>query len=310
MQRAFAGCTTLIAAGLPGGGTAAQPYAASRSLLREGAPSSTAEGAALARAVHQVIDLPRVFDDPYALPILGPLAAGRLQSAIDRGGAGMRASIVMRSRYAEDRLAAAVARGVRQYVLLGAGLDTFSCRNPHAAAGLRVFEVDHPATQRAKRERLARAGLTPVAGTTFVPVDFETDSPRTALTAAGLRFDQPVFFSLLGVVIYLTHEATMETMRLVAGCAPGSGIAFSFSVPDDLLNDPQRASRRRAMDRLAAVGEPWINFYPPDRLAGALLGLGFATAEPFSPADANRTYFAGRTDNLRIATGYMMSARV
>jgi len=310
MQRALAGSATLAAAGLPGIGSAAQFEVAPRSLLREGVPSSTAEGAALARAVHQVIDVPRVFDDPYALPILGPLAAGRLQAAIDRGGAGMRASIVMRSRYAEDHLASAVARGVRQYVLLGAGLDTFSCRNPHAAAGLRVFEVDHPATQRAKRERLARAGLAPVAGTTFVPVDFETDQPRTALAAAGLRFDQPVFFSLLGVVIYLTHEATMETMRLVAGCAPGSEIAFSFSVPEDLLTEPQRASRRRAMERLAGAGEPWINFYHPGRLAAALRELGFASAEPFSPADANRTYFAGRTDNLRIATAYMMSARV
>ena len=216
----------------------------------------------------------------------------------------------MRSRYAEDRLAAAVARGVRQYVILGAGLDTFAFRNPHARLGLRVFEVDHPATQRFKRERVETAGIALPAETTFVPVNFETQTLPQQLLMAGFRFDQPAFFSLLGVVIYLTDAAVMETMRAVASCAAGSEIAFSCSVTDDLLTEGQLASRQNSMARLAALGEPWITFYDPSMLAAALLDQGFSTAEVLAPSDANRIYFADRMDGLRISSGHMMSARV
>ena len=283
---------------------------ASANIVATGQPSATAFGAALSRAVHQIVDYPRIFDDPLALEILGPLAPGVLQRAVDTQSRGLRASIAMRSRYAEDRLAAAVARGVRQYVLLGAGLDTFAYRNPHAEAGLRVYEVDHPATQRAKRERLAGAGIGMPPSTTFVPIDFETQTIPAQLRAAGFRFDRPAFFSMLGVVIYLTDDAVMETMRVAASCAAGTEIVFSFSVPDALLTEAQQRGRARAMAQVAKLGEPWITFYEPSRLARELRGRGFSNAELFAPEDANRTYFADRIDGLRIATAYMMAARV
>ena len=310
-------------------------------------PSATARRAAVIRAVHQVIDAPLVFADPLAVRMVAPVAPAELRSALD-GSPGLRADVVLRSRFAEDRLADAVRRGVRQYVNLGAGLDTFACRNPHQAKGLRVFEVDHPATQAFKRQQLKAAGIPVPAVTRFVPVDFETQSLRSELRRAGLRFDRPAFFAMLGVVIYLTREATMETMRVVAGCARGTQIAFSYSVPEEmlgvviylthdavmetmgvvarcargtqiafsysvpdaLLSEAAREARRRAMERVAALGEPWITFYEPEELAARLRVLGFREARSLAPEEANRRYFAGRADALRMHTGHMMLATV
>jgi methyltransferase (TIGR00027 family) len=259
--------------------------------------------------VHQIVDYPRVLDDPLALPIVQ--ADAWLQTAIDRQSRGMRASIVMRSRYAEDRLVAAVARGVTQYVVLGAGLDTYAYRNPFAHAGLKVFEVDHPATQRWKRERLDSIGVQVPHPLTFVPIDFETQRLPDQLARAGFRSYRPAFFSLLGVVIYLSKPAAMETMRVVAACAPQSEVVFSFSVPDSMLSEPQRAARSRSMAQVAAAGEPWLSFFEPEALAAELRTLGFGTTELFSSDDANRAYFAARSDGLRmIGPGYMMAATV
>lgn len=300
----------LAAIGLAGGSSRAPAGEAPTAVLAAGQPSRTARSAALSRAVHQIVDHPWVFEDPHALSILGPLAPGELQASIDRGSRAMRASIALRSRYAEDCLAAAVARGTRQYVLLGAGLDTFACRNPHTQAGLAVFEVDHPASQADKRLRLAQADLVPGPGTTFVSIDFETQTLRERLAAAGLRFDLPAFFSMLGVTIYISDEAVMGTLRTIASCAPGSEVVFSFSVPDERLGDAERVRRRRTMAAMAAAGEPWITFYDPDVLADRLTGERFAAAEVLRPAEANRRYFGGRRDGLAIADAHIMLARV
>jgi methyltransferase (TIGR00027 family) len=299
-----------IAASLRLNAAWAQTRASAARRMETGEPSATARGAALSRAVHQIVDYPRVLEDPHAIPILGPLQQGELQQAVDRRSRALRASIVMRSRYAEDRLAAAVTRGVRQYVVLGAGLDTFAYRNPHARLGLRVFEVDHPATQRFKRQRLGNARITVPPETTFVPIDFETQTLSEALANAGFRFEQPAFFSMLGVVIYLTDDAFMQTLNVIAACASATEIVFSFSVPDDLLTDTQQTGRARSMAQLAALGEPWISFYEPSTLAERLRARGFSAAEVFAPQDANRTYFAGRIDGLRVGTEHMMSAYV
>ena len=287
----------------------ARDVAAAQSRMESGQPSATARSAAMARALHQLIDSPRVLHDPFAVPIVAPATAAELRSALDMSAA-LRASIVMRSRYAEDELATAVSRGVRQYVLLGAGLDTFALRNPHSSRRLRTFEVDHPATQRGKRDRLAAAGLRLGPGASFVPVDFETQSLAGELGKAGFRRDQPAFFSMLGVVIYLSDAAVMDTMRTIAGGAKGSEVVFSFSAPDDQLGEAELASRRRSMKRLEAIGEPWLTFYDPPALERRLRGLGFSHTALLSPAQANGRYFAARTDGLRIASGYMMSARV
>lgn len=306
-------CAAVWALGVAGGGvsrTFARESPALPSLLAAGVPSRTVRAAALNRAVHQIVDHPRIFDDPYALPVLGPLVTGELQAAIDRGSRAMRVAIVMRSRYAEDCLAAAVAGGTRQYVVLGAGLDTFACRNPHVDAGLSVFEVDHPATQTDKRLRLAQARIAPRAGTTFVPIDVETQGLRAALAAAGFRFDRRAFFSMLGVTIYVSEQGGMETLRVAASCPAGSEVAFSFSLPDWMLGDAALARRRRTMAALAGLGEPWITFHDPDELARRLLEQGYATAELLRPAEANRRYFGGRTDGLAVVDAHMMLARV
>jgi methyltransferase (TIGR00027 family) len=279
-------------------------------LLTTGVPSRTARGAALHRAVHQIVDHPRVFDDPHAVRILEPFAPGELQSLVDRRGRGMRASIVLRSRYTEDCLAEAVARGTRQYVVLGAGFDTFACRNPHLAAGLQVYEVDHPATQADKRRRIQAAGLAPRAGTHFVPIDFERQTLSEALPRAGFRFERPAFFSMLGVSIYISDAAVMATLRTVAACVPGSEISMSFSIPDALLNPAARAYRQRSIAAMAAAGEPWTTFYDPDELTVRLLQAGFASAQPLRPPEANRRYFVGRNDGLAVADAHMMLARV
>ena len=279
--------------------------------MAAGAPSTTAQSAALHRAVHQIVDHPRLLEDPWAIPIVGREGGDALQALIDRRAHAMRASIVMRSRYAEDRLAAAVARGVRQYVVLGAGLDTFAYRNPHTALGLHVFEVDHPATQAWKRQRLKEAAIAAPETVTWVAVDFETQSLAERLRSAGVRFAQPVFFSLLGVVIYLTRPALHATLDVVRSCAPGSELVFSFSLPGELLSPSQQARRERSMAAMAELGEPWIGFYEPTRLAAELRERGFSNAEVLAPADANRIYFAGRSDGLRLAGGgHMMLARV
>src|ERR1700722_14890047 len=173
--------------------------------MQPGEPSYTAMRAAAHRAAHQVIEQGRVFADPLALPVLGGQIEAVFGRELDQPRTrGMRLMIAARSRFGEQSLEAAVARGVRQYVLLGAGLDTFAHRNPFADVGLRVFEVDHPATQGWKRARLAEAGLASPASLTFAPVDFERQTLADGLAAAGFDAAKPPFFAWLGVTVYLT----------------------------------------------------------------------------------------------------------
>jgi len=279
--------------------------------MAQGRPSLTAQGAALLRAVHQVVDVPPVFADPHALRIIGAEAEQSMQANVDRyqSRRTLRAYVALRSRYAEDRVAEAVQRGVRQYVLLGAGLDTFAYRNPHA--GLRVFEIDHPATQAWKKQRLQQAHIVPPDSMTFVPVDFETQTLAEGLRAAGFDFRAPVSLSMLGVAVYLTKPALMETLKFVATLAPGSEIVFSYSVSAELLTDAQRAARAAAARQVAAIGEPWISYYDPPSLAAEVAALGFSAVSNLEPGDANARYFSGRADGLRISGGSrLMTARV
>ena len=187
--------------------------------MNEATPSRTALRVALRRAAHQLYDAPLVFKDPLAVSILGDKYADelrRIPMQPERGFAvGLRSFLVARSRYAEENLARAVDAGMRQYVLLGAGLDTFGCRNPYD--GLRVFEVDHPATQAWKRELLGRSGIPVPESLTFAPVDFEYQTLAKQLAAAGFDFDAPAFFGWLGVVPYLTLEAFRATLAFISG---------------------------------------------------------------------------------------------
>ena len=185
--------------------------------MQTGQPSDTARGAAAYRAIHQTLDGGVIFSDPFAAKILDDETRARLdETAANPSLRPWRLFIAARSRFSEDTLAACVARGVRQVVVLGAGLDTFSLRNPHAGQGVRVFEVDYPATQGWKRERLTQAGLAIPASLTFAPVDFERQSLADGLTAAGFHADRPAFFQWLGVVPYLSRDAVSATLDFIA----------------------------------------------------------------------------------------------
>jgi len=259
--------------------------------MQPGQPSYTAMRAAAHRAAHQVVEQGRVFADPLALPVLGETPEAvfgvELQSAATRG---MRLLIAARSRFAEESLAAAVGRGVRQYVLLGAGLDTFAHRNPFADAGLRVFEVDHPATQGWKRARLAEAGLAAPASLTFAPVDFERQTLAEGLAAAGFDASRPAFFAWLGVVIYLTPEAITETLRFIANLPTGSEVVFDYGVPLSAYPAARRDYHARRDARMAALGEPWITRFDPAEIGAELTALGFDELEDLSPRDIARRF--------------------
>jgi methyltransferase (TIGR00027 family) len=204
----------------------------------------------------------------------------------------MRLYIAARSRIAEDALGAAVARGVRQYVVLGSGLDTFALRNPHTAAGLTVFEVDHPATQAWKRERIAEAGLPTPPALTFTPIDFEHQTLADGLTQAGFDAASPAFFSWLGVVPYLSREAVFATLAFIAG-VPGGEVVLDYGDPPAALPPEQRKAYEQRAARVAALGEPWQTFFHPPDLARDLRALGFSEIEDLGPAEMSARYFGG-----------------
>ena len=218
----------------------------------------------------------------------------------------MRAWLVARNRYAEDKLAEAVSREVQQYVLLGAGLDTFAHRNPHPS--LRVFEVDHPATQRWKRELLATNGLSEPARLQYVPVDFERQSLADELKNGGLDFSAPTVFAWLGVVMYLTHAAFRGTLDFIANFPAGSGVVMDYALPTHLLESPEREARELLAARVDSVGEPFQLFFSPPEMAAEL--VAFKQVEDVDASELNARYFAGRRDQLNLIgrSGHIVSA--
>lgn len=272
--------------------------------MEEGRPSVTAQWAAVLRAAHQLLDDPKILDDPLAISIIGREAESDLRANPHRFGSfpSLRAFIALRSRYAEDELSRAVERGVRQYVILGAGLDTFAYRNPHPYPDFRIFEVDHPATQVWKRSRLAEAGIPNPDSLTFAPTDFERQTLLGGLASYGFKERRPAFFSMLGVVIYLTREAVLETLKSIASLSPGSEIVFDYSIPSHALTDTHRLVRESLARRAAAAGEPWVTYFDPEQLAAELLRIGFKKIEHMTPEAANERYLKGRKDGLRISS--------
>jgi methyltransferase (TIGR00027 family) len=278
--------------------------------MEDSVASKTALRVALRRAAHQIYDTPLVFEDPLAVPILGPAYAEELKRTPIRAdrphSVALRAFLIARSRYAEDRLREAVARGVDQYVLLGAGLDTFAYRNPYA--GLHVFEVDHPATQRWKRDLLAQAGISIPPSLTYAPVDFETQSLAAQLSEAGLDRERPAFFAWLGVVPYLTLPAFRAVIHLIAGQAPGSGVVFDYGQPPSVLPPLEQLEFASLASRVAKAGEPFQLFFTPQEIAAEL--TGFDTIEDLGAAEINHRYFQGRNDQLALrgSGGRLLSA--
>lgn len=276
-------------------------------IVRQGEPSRSALSVASLRAVHQLLDDPLVLPDPIALPLLGASTEAALRDdpfvLNDPMSRGVRGALVARSRFVEDELSRCVAAGVRQYLVLGAGLDTFAYRNPYRDEGLRVFEVDHPGTQGWKRQLLADAGIGVPASLTFVPADLERDDLGSALRQAGFSDDRPACVGWMGVTMYLTTDAVAATLRTVAGFAAGSRLCFDYRVPVTMLNPVERVINDVMEQRLAALGEPWLSTFDPAHLQRQLLDLGFTAADSATPDDLNARYFARRKDGLRTGGG-------
>ena len=261
-------------------------------------PSRTALHVALRRAAHQIYDHPLVFVDPLAVPILGAMYAEYLRRTPVRPdrpfSVALRAHLVARSRYAEDNLHRAVAAGIQQYVLLGAGLDTFAYRNPYSH--LRVLEVDHPATQQWKRELLSTAKISIPDSLTYVPVDFESQSLPERLQASGFRMDEPAFFAWLGVVPYLTLAAFRATVAFVAARPAGSGLVFDYGQPRSVLPPLEQLAHDSLAARVASAGEPFQLFFTPKQVAAEL--ADFYNFEDIGADEINGRYFANRADQL------------
>lgn len=247
------------------------------------------------RAAHQLYDSPLVFEDPIAVPILGAQYARDLQQDDGLFSIALRAFMVARSRYAEDNLRNAFGSGVRQYVLLGAGLDTFAHRNPWS--DLRVFEVDHPATQKWKRELLAANRIAIPPNVTYVAVDFERQGLAERLAESGFVENAPAFFAWLGVVPYLTLPAFRGTVDYIASQSRGSGVVLDYGLPRDALPPMERLAVDALASRVKVAGEPFRLFFRPDRIAAEF--VAFRNIEDMGTLEVNARYFKGRRDKLR-----------
>jgi len=272
--------------------------------------SATATGVAVARGAHRSCDQPPwVLDDPFALQLAGPRWAeiqGASEAAFPETALRQsRASVVARSRYAEDRL---VSGGYRQYVILGAGLDSFAWRRADLIGWLRLFEVDHPASQAWKRDRITELDLPVRDGHVFAPVDFETEPLRDGLTRAGLDWSQPAFFSWLGVMIYLTPEAITATLNTVSGCGTGSEIVLSYDAPDAFLDDTAREMVKIEARQVAATGEPYTTRMSPAQAETLIESAGLEVVEHLAPQALYDRYFAQRSDGLRPSTAERLIA--
>ncbi len=274
--------------------------------MQEGNPSKTAFGVARRRAAHQILDQqPLVLTDPVAVPILGPQAAAGIRAEAEKHnspfGRAMRSFMVARSRYAEEQLQAAVSAGVNQYVILGAGLDTFAYRNPYAQ--LKVFEVDHPATQEWKRYQLAQALIEIPPSLTFVPIDFEKQTLSEGLSQTTFDFTKPAFFSCLGVTPYLTLEAFRSTIQTIAAMPEKSGVTFEYALDRTLLSFREKLAFDVIAERVAQAGEPFQLFFAPEALEQELRSAGFTRIEELTASDINDRYFRDRRDGLQLQGG-------
>lgn len=272
------------------------------SVPANGGPKPSALMTATQRAAHQLLERPLVFEDPVAVSILGTKQASLLRDNIDQfrhpASLGMRSSVVVRSRLADDLWVQATGRGIRQYVILGAGLDTSAYRRPGIAC--QIFEVDLPATQEWKRKQLLEAGILVPSHLHFVPVDFEHTGLAEGLAQAGFNPKAPTLFSCLGVTMYLEKEAVIDTFRFIAGCGKGSEVLFEYATPFSELPPIMRVAMEQFTAHLAEQGEPWKSFFEAAALSETLTALGFSNSKTWSPEELNQRYLVDRTDGLNI----------
>jgi methyltransferase (TIGR00027 family) len=261
---------------------------------------------ALWRAMHAEVDaLPHVLDDEIGLRLADPAPGWRERPDMDPVfTGGFRASIVARARFIEDLVAERADRGAGQYVLLGAGLDTFAQRRPDLASRLVVFEVDQPGTQAWKRQRLIDLGYGVPESLRLVPVNFEEGASwQEEAAKAGFDARRPAVVASTGVSMYLTREANQATLRDLAALAPGSTVAMTFLLPLDLVDERDRRGWVMSENGARASGTPFISFFTPDEFLDLARTAGFRDVRHVSGRDLNVRYFAGRPDGLRMSTG-------
>jgi methyltransferase (TIGR00027 family) len=279
--------------------------------MQSGQLSRTALGAATHRAVHQLLDRGYIFADPLAVRILGIDA-----DAIDRKAESdpvrrrLRMFIAVRARFAEDALTDAIALGVHQLVVVGAGLDTFAYRTVFGK-NLRIFEVDHPATQSWKRERLVEAQIPTPPTLTFAPVDLEQETLADGLAAVGFDTAQPTFFTWLGVVPYLTQEVVFATLGFIASLPSGAHVVFDYRNPPITGPDQDEhdAEREALAARVASLGEPFRSEFETEVLHAKLTLLGFHEIEDLGPRSIRQRYFPNRVGDSRDRGGHIIHAR-
>lgn len=264
-------------------------------------PDSTAVRTALWRALHMEVDPPPyVFEDQVGLKLVAPDDGWRDRPDMQPFTRPFRASILARARFVEDVVAERAAHGVGQYVILGAGLDTFAERRPALASRLIVFEIDQRATQEWKRRRLIDLGFGIPSWLRFVPVNFEAgDSWWEQLIASGFDSRRPAVVASTGVSMYLTRDAIVATLRHVAALASGSILVMSFLLPIDMIDPEVRVGVERAAEGARASGMPFLSFFTPMEMLTLAREAGFKNVQHVSAAMLAQRYFEGRTDGLR-----------
>lgn len=276
--------------------------------------SQTMVRTAMRRAAHQLIDRPRIFEDPVAVGLVPEASRDAILGATENHASPLptlaRSLFAFRSRFTEDRLAEAVARGVRQYVIVGAGLDTFPWRQPEFAQSLRIFYVDHPATLAWSTERLRERGLQPPPNLSFVAANLENLDLSERLDASGFERNVPTFCSVLGVIQYI-GQAAIDTLFSFAAALPAhSEIVLSFAPPEDELEGEDRAAAIHSVALTQTMGEPWITRLRAAAIFDQLTRLGFGEVFHLTPKRAQTRYFVGRTDGLRAPTFEQLVAAV
>jgi methyltransferase (TIGR00027 family) len=269
-------------------------------------PDSTAVRVALWRAMHVQIDSsPHIFEDEIGLRLAAPSAEWRQRPDMHpEGTRGYRASIVARSRFIEDLVVEQLQQGVRQYVILGAGLDSFAQRRPEIGKHLRVFEIDKPETQEWKRCRLMELGFGVAENLRLVSVDFESgESWKKKLVASGFDPSQPAVLASAGLSLYLTKEANKAALEEIALFAPGSMLVMTFILPLELIDPKERAQHEMIYERARAAGTPFISFFAPTEITMLAREAGFKAAKHISRADITQRYFVGRADGLLPSSG-------
>ena len=275
-------------------------------------PSQTMIRTALWRAVHKLRDQdPKILDDPFAGLLAGFDTDQAILEAHDASDVaripGIRTPFVVRNRYAEDELTKAVTNGISQYVILGAGLDSFAYRRPDLVQSLLVYEVDHPASQAWKQQRLTQLALATPPGLNHVPVDFETQTLSSELKRAGFRPNAPAFFSWLGTTQYLTREAVLSTIGEIAALTePGSEVVVQFIAPPSTIPEGDAAIANLLAERSAQGGEPWLSYFTPTDMEEIFRQVGCKGLEHFGAAEATARYLQGRTDGSRVAAYFGM----